>query len=330
MSSPDGRAVATSSHGASRLTTWHQDLFKAVERWPWLHALNDSVSAVTQPLYDRYRGNLAVELMHGGRWAGHSVHAALSDLPIGLWSGSIVLDVLGKDVPPDGSRLGPAGTLSAAGLMAAAATAATGVTDWNVSDGEDRRVGLFHGLLNLAGTTLQAASLAARLTGHRRPARALGVTSMAVTAAAGFVGGHLVQGRAVMVNRVAATTGPSRWVRTVADADLPDGATIGVEVEGRKVLLHRAGGQLYALDDLCSHAGALLSRGQVDGCVVTCPLHGSRFDLRDGHIVRGPAHHPQPVLPARARNGWIEVRGSQPRSRTARSRGEARGVGSNR
>ena len=39
MSSPDGRAVATSSHGASRLTTWHQDLFKAVERWPWLHAL---------------------------------------------------------------------------------------------------------------------------------------------------------------------------------------------------------------------------------------------------------------------------------------------------
>ena len=109
MSSPDGRAVATSSHGASRLTTWHQDLFNAVERWPWLHALNDSVSAVTQPLYDRYRGNLAVELMHGGRWAGHSVHAALSDLPIGLWSGSIVLDVLGKDDPPGRQSAGAGG-----------------------------------------------------------------------------------------------------------------------------------------------------------------------------------------------------------------------------
>ena len=316
--------------GASRLTTWHQDVFAAMGRWRWLQTLDGGVAGVLQPLYDRHRDNLVVELMHGGRWAGHSVHTALSDLPIGFWSGALVLDLLGKDVPAADGRMDPAATLSAAGLVAAAGTVATGVTDWAVSDGEDRRVGLFHGLLNSAGVALQAASLAARLTGHRRPARALGVTSMAVTAAAGFVGGHLVQGRAVMVNRVAATTGPSRWVRTVADADLPEGGTIGVEVEGRKVLLHRAGGQLYALDDLCSHAGALLSRGQVDGCVVTCPLHGSRFDLRDGHIVRGPAHHPQPVLPARARNGWIEVRGSQPRSRTARSRGEARGVGSNR
>lgn len=321
---------AAPTTGASRLTTWHQDVFAAMGRWRWLQALDGSVAGVLQPLYDRHRDNLVVELMHGGRWAGHSVHTALSDLPIGFWSGALVLDLLGKDVPAADGRMDPAATLSAAGLVAAAGTVATGVTDWAVSDGEDRRVGLFHGLLNSAGVALQAASLAARLTGHRRPARTLGVTSMAVTAAAGFVGGHLVQGRAVMVNRVAATTGPSRWVRTVADADLPDGGTIGVEVEGRKVLLHRAGGQLYALDDLCSHAGALLSRGQVDGCVVTCPLHGSRFDLRDGHIVRGPAHHPQPVLPARARNGWIEVRGSQPRSRTARSRGEARGVGSNR
>ena len=323
-----GGAVPTT--GASRLTTWHQDVFAAMGRWRWLQTLDGGVAGVLQPLYDRHRDNLVVELMHGGRWAGHSVHTALSDLPIGFWSGALVLDLLGKDVPAADGRMDPAATLSAAGLVAAAGTVATGVTDWAVSDGEDRRVGLFHGLLNSAGVALQAASLAARLTGHRRPARALGVTSMAVTAAAGFVGGHLVQGRAVMVNRVAATTGPSRWVRTVADADLPDGGTIGVEVEGRKVLLHRAGGHLYALDDLCSHAGALLSRGQVDGCVVTCPLHGSRFDLRDGHIVRGPAHHPQPVLPARARNGWIEVRGSQPRSRTARSRGEARGVGSNR
>jgi nitrite reductase/ring-hydroxylating ferredoxin subunit/uncharacterized membrane protein len=315
--------------GGSRLTTWHQDLFAAMGRWRWLQSLDGGVAGVLQPLYDRHRDNLGVELMHGGRWAGHSVHTALSDLPIGFWSSALVLDLLGKDVPAAGGRMDPAATLSAAGLVAAAGTVATGVTDWTVSDGEDRRIGLFHGLLNTAGVTLQAASLAARLTGHRRPARALGAGSMAVTAAAGFVGGHLVQGRAVMVNRVAATTGPNRWVRTVADDDLPDGGTVGVEVEGRKVLLHRAGGRLYALDDLCSHAGGLLSRGQVDGCVVTCPLHGSRFDLRDGRIVRGPAHHPQPVLPARARNGWIEVRGSQPRPRTASSRGGVHGVGSN-
>jgi nitrite reductase/ring-hydroxylating ferredoxin subunit len=122
-----------------------------------------------------------------------------------------------------------------------------------------------------------------------------------------------------MVNRVATTSGPGRWVRAMADAELPDGASMGVVVEGRHVLLHRSGGELHALDDLCSHAGGLLSRGEVTDCVVTCPLHESRFDVRDGHIVRGPAHHPQPVLPTRTRNGWIEVRGSlpQPRSRRA-------------
>ena len=205
--------------------------------------------------------------------------------------------------------------MSAAGLLAAAATVATGVTDWTVSDNEDRRVGLFHGVLNLAGTALQAASLAARLSGRKGPARLLGLSSLTVTAAAGFVGGHLVQGRAVMVNRVATTSGPSRWVRAIAEAELPDGTTTGLTVEGRQILLHRADDQVYALDDLCSHAGALLSRGEVTGCLITCPLHASQFDLRDGRIVRGPAHTPQPALPTRIRNGWVEVRGSQPQPR---------------
>ena len=278
MSSTDRQSGASTAGGASRLTTWHQDLFRAVGSWQWLHTLNDRVSAVVQPLYEKHRDNVAVELMHGGRWAGHSVHAALSDLPIGLWSGTVVLDLLGKDVPTGDGRLDPAGTLSAAGLVAAVATVATGVTDWNVSDDEDRRVGLFHGVLNLAGVALQSVSLAARLAGRRGPARALSMASMSVTAAAGYVGGHLVQGRAVMVNRVATTTGPNRWVRAIAETDLTEGTPVGVDVEGRQVLLHRADGEVFALDNVCSHAGGLLSRGEIAGCTVTCPLHGARFD----------------------------------------------------
>ena len=322
-----GGAAPTS--GASRLTTWHQDLFTAMARWRWLQALDGSVAGVLQPLYDRHRSNIAVELMHGGRWAGHSVHTALSDLPIGFWSGALVLDLLGKDVPAGDERMDPAATLSAAGLAAAVGTVATGVTDWTVSDGEDRRVGLFHGLLNTAGVALQAASLAARLTGHRRPARALGVTSMAATAAAGFVGGHLVQGRAVMVNRVAATTGPSRWVRTVAEAELPDGGTIGVEVEGRKVLLHRADGDgVRPGRPLQPRGRPAQPRARSTGAWSPARCTSPASICGTGASSAGPAHHPQPVLPARIRNGWIEVRGSQPRPRTARTRGEAHGVGS--
>jgi len=303
------------ARGVAAPAAWHQQAIAEILRWPWLQRLNDRTSAVVDPVYDRYRSNPLLELLHGGRWLGHSLHPALSDLPLGFWSATVLLDAVGQDVPPPGSRLDPSSTLSAAGLAAAAATAVTGVADWSVSDAEDRRVGLFHGVLNAAGTVLQGASLAARLSGHRPTGRALGVAGLGLTVAAAYLGGHLVQGRAVMVNRVATTSGPSRWVRAVADDDLPDGATTGVEVEGRQVLLHRRDGEVHAIDDVCSHAGALLHRGEVDGCTVTCPLHFSVFDLRDGRIVRGPAHHPQPVLPARVRKGWIEVRGSAPRAR---------------
>jgi hypothetical protein len=93
----------------SLLTAWHEQLFRAVGRWAWLRSLDDGVARVLLPLYDRHRDDLAVELMHGGRWAGHCVHAALSDLPIGLWSGTLVLDLLGQDVRQQGRRLDPAG-----------------------------------------------------------------------------------------------------------------------------------------------------------------------------------------------------------------------------
>ncbi|MGE3285434.1 MAG: Rieske 2Fe-2S domain-containing protein [Pseudonocardia sp.] len=302
------------------LTTWHHHMFAAIGRWPWLRDINEQVTTVVGPLYDRYRDTLAVELMHGGRWAGHALHPALSDLPIGFWSATVVLDALGKDGNAgDGAGMDAASTLTAAGLVSAAATAVTGVADWNVSDDEDRRVGLFHGVLNLGAMVLQSASLAARLGGHRGTARTLGAAGMAAVAAAGFVGGHLVQGRAAMVNRVATSSGPTRWVKAVEDAALADGVPAAVEVEGRKVFLYRSDGAVHALDNVCSHAGGLLSRGEVDGCIVTCPLHGARFDLRTGQVARGPAHTAQPVLPTRVRNGWIEVRGSQPRSRRAKS-----------
>ena len=118
-----------------------------------------------------------------------------------------------------------------------------------------------------------------------------------------------------MVNRVAWATGPRRWTRALQDADLPDDSPTAVEAEGRQIMLYRSSGRLYAIDNICSHAGGLLSRGPVAGLTVTCPLHGSRFTLTDGCVSRGPASQPQPVLPTRIRNGWIEVRGSQPAPR---------------
>jgi nitrite reductase/ring-hydroxylating ferredoxin subunit len=205
--------------------------------------------------------------------------------------------------------------LSAAGIVAAGATALTGLSDWTVSNDQDRRVGLFHGLLNTVGLGLQGASLGTRMAGHRGTARALGAASLTVTAAAGYLGGHLVFTRGVMVNRVAWAIGPRRWTRALQEADLLDDAPTAVEAEGRQIMLYRHRGRLYAIDNICSHAGGLLSRGPVADLTVTCPLHGSRFALANGCVSRGPASQPQPVLPTRIRSGWIEVRGSQPAPR---------------
>jgi len=298
----------------ARLVTWHGDLVAWVDQFGWLRSLNDWLTAVLGPFRERHQDNLVLELMHGGRWAGHPLHPALSDLPIGLWTGATVLDVADRGPAPR-RGLDAAGILSAAGLLAAGATALTGLSDWTVSDDQDRRVGLFHGLLNTLALGLQCASLGTRLAGHRGTARGLGATSLAVTAAAGYLGGHLVFTKGVMVNRVAWAAGPRRWTRALAESELPDDSPAAVEAGGRQIMLYRHRGTLYAIDNICSHAGGLLSRGPVADLAVTCPLHGSRFGLADGCVIRGPASQPQPVLPTRIRNGWIEVRGSQPAPR---------------
>lgn len=68
--------------------------------------------------------------------------------------------------------------------------------------------------------------------------------------------------------------------------DLEDGAMKQVLAQGREILLARVKDDYYATDNRCPHMGGRLSQGKLEGTVVTCPLHGSQFDLRDGRVVR--------------------------------------------
>src|SRR6201992_213230 len=307
---PSPAPPAGPAPAADQLADWHHDVVELIDNWGWIRTLNDQLTAVLGPWRERHQGNPVLELMHGGRWLGHPLHPALSDLPIGLWAGALILDVTDHDPAPR-SGIEPAALFSAAGIAAAGAAAATGVVDWTVSDDQDRRLGLFHGVLNTAALGLQGVSLAARLTGHKRSAQALGATSLAVTGVAAYFGGHLVFAKAVMVNRVGGAAGPRRWVKVIEEAELPDGVPTGVQADGRQILLYRHDGTLCALDNLCSHAAGLLSRGQVEGLTVTCPLHGSQSGLADGSVRRGPSHQPQPVIRTRVRHGWGGGRGQQ-------------------
>jgi len=74
---------------------------------------------------------------------------------------------------------------------------------------------------------------------------------------------------------------------SVGKADhLADGAMSEVTANGHEILLARVGDRIYAADSRCPHMGGRLAQGRLEGTVVTCPRHGSRFDLADGNVVR--------------------------------------------
>jgi len=68
--------------------------------------------------------------------------------------------------------------------------------------------------------------------------------------------------------------------------EIENGTMKEILVDGREILLARADDQYYATDNRCPHMGGNLSRGKLEGTVVTCPKHNSQFDLKDGSVVR--------------------------------------------
>ena len=64
------------------------------------------------------------------------------------------------------------------------------------------------------------------------------------------------------------------------------------EIEDKKIAVFNVDGEIYAIDDTCSHAEASLSEGEVFDCLVECPLHGAEFDLKTGEAKTLPATQP--------------------------------------
>lgn len=81
----------------------------------------------------------------------------------------------------------------------------------------------------------------------------------------------------------------------IEKAPLPsEGHAVRVDAGGTPVAVFRVGGDLYAINAKCTHVGGPLDKGTLAGTQVTCPLHGSIFDVRDGKVVRGPAVSAEP------------------------------------
>ena len=73
-----------------------------------------------------------------------------------------------------------------------------------------------------------------------------------------------------------------RWVADASTTAIGEGDMIGVKVGDKLIALYNVAGRIYATDNVCSHAFALLSDGWLDGSEIECPLHAGRFDVTTG------------------------------------------------
>ncbi len=239
-----------------------------------------------------------------GRWMTHPLHPMLTDLPIGFWTSSFTLDLVG------GKRGRPAADrLLGIGLLCALPTAASGLSDWSDTLGEERRIGLVHAMANSAALVLYSWSWLARKRGRRGRGVVLGFLGAGAATAGGYLGGHLVYRQGVGTDRNAWKHGGEEWVDVADDLRLADGEPLVVKAGDDDVLLARTAGVVAAISNVCGHAGGPLDEGAFDdaGCV-TCPWHGSVFRVADGHVVQGPATGHQPRYEVRARGGRLSVR----------------------
>jgi len=97
----------------------------------------------------------------------------------------------------------------------------------------------------------------------------------------------------------------SNWTDVAAVADLFEGAGIPVTPEGYDIALFSVAGEVFAIDNLCSHGNAKLCDGFVEGHNVECPFHQAQFSLRDGSVCCGPATEPVKSWPVKIMGGRI-------------------------
>jgi nitrite reductase/ring-hydroxylating ferredoxin subunit/uncharacterized membrane protein len=276
-----------------------------LERQDWLEPLAESLQRALVATFQAAgeTGRRVRDFLHG-TWLGHPLHPVLTDIPLGAWTVAMVLDLKGGN---NGHEDRAADAAIAVGLAGATGAAVTGLTDWQHTSSEDRRLGLVHGLLNISAATLYATSLALRLRGARTAGRTLGALGFTVALGAAYLGGNLVYRKRIGVDHAPRVEWDD-FAIALPEAELRESIPQRVEVRGIPVVLIRRGERIHALANSCAHLGGPLSDGQLDDVAIRCPWHGSRFGLDDGALLEGPSTFPQPCFDVRIRAGQIEIR----------------------
>jgi nitrite reductase/ring-hydroxylating ferredoxin subunit len=99
------------------------------------------------------------------------------------------------------------------------------------------------------------------------------------------------------------------FVKVAETKDIQPSKMMAVEVNGEKVCVANVEGKYYAIGNVCTHMGGPLAEGKLEGNVVQCPWHGSRFDITTGKVLRPPAMREEPMYEVKVEaNNTILVR----------------------
>jgi 3-phenylpropionate/trans-cinnamate dioxygenase ferredoxin subunit len=98
------------------------------------------------------------------------------------------------------------------------------------------------------------------------------------------------------------------WIDAGPTSALVEGQTMSVAVGRHTVVVARSGGEYFAVEDICTHDGAELAGGTIEGAEIVCPRHGARFSLRTGEALTPPAYEPVRVFATKIDDGHLWVR----------------------
>ncbi len=100
----------------------------------------------------------------------------------------------------------------------------------------------------------------------------------------------------------------SDWVNVGSVDEIQPGQYKTMDIKDTMIAVFNIEGKLYAIEDVCTHDGGILTGGTLAGCVITCPRHGAQFDVRSGTVLAPPAYEPITTFSVRVHDGMIQVK----------------------
>jgi 3-phenylpropionate/trans-cinnamate dioxygenase ferredoxin subunit len=99
----------------------------------------------------------------------------------------------------------------------------------------------------------------------------------------------------------------AEWIDVAPAEDFEPGSWRTIEYDDRVIAVFNLDGDFYAIEDICTHDGAELTGGEIEGTEIVCPRHGARFDIITGEALTPPAYEDIDTFEVRVKDGTVQV-----------------------